>query len=88
MDEQETEATRQKYIEAMAPLFLPADPVSNDIIKYFASLLRIVGMEDKGWDPYLESRARRSRVLQFARPSVVEQLGCETRVYEFERADE
>lgn len=30
---------------------------------------------------------KRLRVLQFARPSVVEQLGCATRVYEFERTD-
>ena len=41
----------------MKPLFLPDDPVSGDIIRYFASLLRVVGMEDKGWDPYVESRA-------------------------------
>jgi len=57
MTEEEIKATREKYIAAMKPLFLPEDPVSGDIIKYFASLLRIVGMEDKGWDPYLESRA-------------------------------
>jgi hypothetical protein len=41
----------------MAPLFFPDDPVGSDIVRYFASLLRIVGMEDKGWDPYAESRA-------------------------------
>ena len=41
----------------MAPLFFPKDPVGHDIVRYFASLLRIIGMEDKGWDPYLESRA-------------------------------
>jgi hypothetical protein len=41
----------------MAPLFFPDDPVGPDIVRYFASLLRIVGMEDKGWDPYEESRA-------------------------------
>lgn len=57
MTEDEVEATRQRYIDILKPLFLPDDPVSNDIVKYFASLLRIVGMEDKGWDPYLESRA-------------------------------
>jgi hypothetical protein len=43
-----------------------------------------------GWDEtevmlFLKSR---SRVLQFARPSVVEQLGCATRVYEFDSTDE
>jgi hypothetical protein len=53
----EIEKTRNKYIDAMKSLFLPEDPVSEDIIRYFASLLRVVGMEDKGWDPYLESRS-------------------------------
>lgn len=48
---------RAEYIELFKPLFLPEDPVSNDIIRYFASLLRILGMEDHGWDPYAESRA-------------------------------
>ncbi len=57
MTDDEVEATRQKYIDILKPLFLPDDPVSNNIVNYFASLLRIVGMEDKGWDPYLESRA-------------------------------
>jgi hypothetical protein len=40
----------------LKPLFLPEDPVSKDIICYFASLLRALGMEDGGWDPYAESR--------------------------------
>lgn len=57
MTDDEIEATRQQYIDILKPLFLPDDPVSGDIIKYFASLLRIVGMEDKGHDPYLESRS-------------------------------
>lgn len=57
MTDDEIESTRQRYIDLLKPLFLPDDPVSNDIVKYFASLLRIVGMEDKGWDPYLESRS-------------------------------
>lgn len=47
---------RDRFIKALEPLFLPADPVSNDIIRYFASLLRVLGMEDKGWDPNFESR--------------------------------
>jgi hypothetical protein len=55
--EEINEAIRSRYISLMAPLFLPADTVSHDIVRYFASLLRVVGMEDKGWDPYLESRA-------------------------------
>jgi len=57
MTDEEVEQVRHKYIDLLRPLFLPEDPVSNDIIQYFASLLRIVGMEDKGWDPYLESRS-------------------------------
>ena len=48
---------RDQYIEILKPLFLPDDPVSYDIINYFASLLRVFGMEDGGWDPYAESRA-------------------------------
>lgn len=57
MTEDDIEAVRDRYIKTLAPLFLPEDPVSNDIVRYFASLLRIVGMEDQGWDPHLESRA-------------------------------
>ena len=53
----EIEAVRDRYATALAPLFLPEDPVSHDIVRYFASLLRIVGMKDGGWDPHLESRA-------------------------------
>jgi hypothetical protein len=55
--EQKNEAIRSRYIPLMAPLFFPDDPAGPDIVRYFASLLRIVGMEDKGWDPYVESRA-------------------------------
>lgn len=51
------EAKREEYIDRLRPLFLPDDPVSKDIIRYFASLLRVLGMEDRGWDPYEESRA-------------------------------
>ena len=47
---------RDRYLKILEPLFLPDDPVSNDIIRYFASLLRVLGIEDKGWDPYAESR--------------------------------
>ncbi len=47
---------RDRFIKVLEPLFLPDDPVSNDITCYFASLLRVLGMEDKGWDPYAESR--------------------------------
>ncbi|MEO1563773.1 MAG: hypothetical protein AAFR98_10095 [Pseudomonadota bacterium] len=48
---------RDGYIDLLEPIFLPEDPISNDIIMYFASILRVLGMEDKGWDPYAESRA-------------------------------
>lgn len=48
---------RDGYIDLLESIFLPEDPISNDIIRYFASLLRVLGMEDKGWDPYAESRA-------------------------------
>jgi hypothetical protein len=51
--EKKLEAIRDRYIEIMAPLFFPKDPIGHDIIRYFASLLRVVGMEDKGWDPTL-----------------------------------
>lgn len=51
------EQKREGYWAVLKPLFLPTDPVSNDIINYFASLLRVCGMEDRGWDPYAESRA-------------------------------
>lgn len=61
MDEFDPEAVfndhRDRYINIFESLFLPRDPVSNDIIRYFASLLRVLGMEDKGWDPYAESRS-------------------------------
>jgi hypothetical protein len=48
---------RDHYIECLKPVFQPADPISSNIIRYFASLLRVLGMEDWGWDPYAESRA-------------------------------
>ena len=39
---------RNEYVEILRPLFLPDDPVSHDIINYFASLLRVYGEEDGG----------------------------------------
>jgi hypothetical protein len=47
---------RDHYIERLKPIFLPPDPISNYIIRYYASLLRVLGIEDRGWDPYAESR--------------------------------
>jgi hypothetical protein len=54
--EQKREAIRDRYVPIMAPVFFPLQPTQPDIIQLFASLLRVVGMEDKGWDPYAESR--------------------------------
>lgn len=51
------EGHRDRFIKILEPLFLPDDPVSNNIICYFSSLLRVLGMEDKGWDPHAESRS-------------------------------
>lgn len=51
------EAIREEYYQALKPLFFPELPVQHDIVNLFASLLRVVGMEDRGWDPLLESRA-------------------------------
>jgi hypothetical protein len=51
------EAVREKYYQALKPLFFPELPAKHDIVNFFASLLRVVGMEDRGWDPLLESRA-------------------------------
>src|SRR5260221_13116670 len=50
------EGIRDRYVALMAPLFFPDEPTKPDIIQRFASSLRVVGMEDKGWDPYAESR--------------------------------
>ena len=57
MPEDKNEAIRDRYLQIMTPAFFPDDPANPDIIQLFASLLRVIGMEDKGWDPYSESRA-------------------------------
>lgn len=51
------ESTRARYLDTLQPLFFPADPTGHDIIRYFSSILRLAGMEDRGWDPYQESGA-------------------------------
>jgi len=56
MTEEEYKKTKERYIQILEQLFLPKDPCGNDIVNYFSSLLRVVGVEDKGWDPYLESK--------------------------------
>ena len=50
-------AKREAYIKTLRPLFLPGGPITHDIINYFASLLRVFGAEDRGWDSYVESSA-------------------------------
>lgn len=51
------EEVREDYYQALKPIFFPELPMKHDVICFFASLLRVVGMEDRGWDPLLESRA-------------------------------
>lgn len=65
------EAARARYADLMAPLFLPDMPREGDVIELFASLLRVVGMEDPGWDPYAESRVvldDLNRLMQISLP--------------------
>lgn len=57
MTPDEIEETRERYYQAFRPLFFPELPFRHDVISYLASILRIVGMEDGGWDPFVESRA-------------------------------
>lgn len=57
MAPEDVEKAREKYYHVLKPLFFPELPTKHDIINFFASLLRVVGMEDRGWDPLLESRA-------------------------------
>ena len=68
------DAKRDRYIEILKPLFLPDDPVSHNIINYFASLLRVFGMEDGGWDPYAESRATLEDLNSFFEINLPEDL--------------
>ena len=51
------EVIQEEYYQALKPIFYPDIPSKYDILIFFASLLRIVGMEDRGWDPLMESRA-------------------------------
>ena len=48
---------RERYVEILTPVFCPQLREGDDPLNYYASLLRILGMEDAGWDPYSESRA-------------------------------
>lgn len=48
--------TRDRYASVMEKLFFPSNPAKYDIVSFFASLLRVTGMEDNGWDPYAESK--------------------------------
>ena len=51
------EAIKEQYKSLIYPVFFPPHPTQPDIIQFFASLLRVCGMEDRGWDPYAESRS-------------------------------
>ncbi len=55
--EERNEAIRKRYQDIMFPIFFPEEPTQPDIKLFFSSLLRVVGMEDRGWDPLAESRA-------------------------------
>lgn len=57
MTPENVETVREKYYRAFRPVFFPENPTKHNIVDFFASLLRVVGMEDRGWDPLLESRA-------------------------------
>lgn len=46
----------ERYAKTLEAIFLPEDAISNDIVNYFSSLLRVAGYEGEGWDPYLESK--------------------------------
>ncbi|SFO38071.1 hypothetical protein SAMN04488056_105112 [Cohaesibacter marisflavi] len=48
---------RDRYMEILKPLFFPHPEIQGDVVCYFASLLRMLGIEDKGWDPYAESKS-------------------------------
>lgn len=52
------EEIQNRYLDVLSPIFLPPmeEAISKDVVNYFSSLLRVAGMEDRGWDPYQESR--------------------------------
>lgn len=45
-----------RYGAILEKIFFPPNPAKHDIVNYFASLLRVTGAEDSGWDPYAESK--------------------------------
>lgn len=47
---------RERYLDAMEPLFFPNQPHVPDIVQFVCALLRAGGMEDAGWDPFAESK--------------------------------
>ena len=55
--EAKNEAIRKRYEDILSPIFFPEEPTKHDIKLFFSSLLRVAGMEDRGWDPFAESRA-------------------------------
>ncbi|KAA3505501.1 hypothetical protein DXM21_25420 [Agrobacterium rosae] len=55
--EAKNEAIRKRYEDILIPIFFSETPTSPDIKLLFSSVLRVTGMEDRGWDPHAESRA-------------------------------
>ena len=52
----DTAEIRERFLDAMEPLFLPKEPHVPDIVQYVCSLLRAGGIEDADWDPFVESK--------------------------------
>ena len=50
------EKIRERFLDAMEPLFFPKTPHDPDIMQYVCALLRAGGMEDADWDPFIESK--------------------------------
>jgi hypothetical protein len=50
--------TFQRYVDALAPLFDPANHMRVDrLFEFVCCLIRAGGIEDQGWDPIVESAA-------------------------------
>ena len=64
--EEKNEALRKRYQDIMFPIFFPEEPTKPDIKLLFSSLLRVLGMEDKGWDPFGESSRLLKKSLRLA----------------------
>lgn len=48
----------QRYVDALGPLFDPANHTRVDqLFEFMCCLIRAGGIEDQGWDPIVESTA-------------------------------